>query len=304
MKRSWLVWSALALLAALALPWTARAEAETPFQAVTVDLWPEYDRPAMLVILHIQLAPETPLPAQVTVRIPAQAGDPNAVAVIGDDGRLLVAPYKRTVEGEWAILEITANSPGLQVEYYDTLEREGNHRRYVYRWPGDHGVQRLTLHIQQPLGAQEFTLTPAAGTPAQEEDGLLYYTSELGSLAPGETFTLQVDYTKAREDLTVQQLQVHPSAPLEEAQGQVTFSDWLPWLLGGLGLALIVGGLIWYWRSGQESPRPPRQRPRRHAAPSASPPEPPPSAGRYCPQCGTRAQPGDRFCRNCGAPLR
>ena len=301
--RRWIVWLTLITMMAVVRPLTVKAASETPFQEVTVDLWPEYDRASMLVILHIQLPASVTLPAQVTVRIPARAGDPNAVAVVGSDGRLLVAPYKRTVEGEWATLEITANSPGLQVEYYDTLERDGARRRYVYRWPGDHAVEHLTLHIQQPVGAEDFTLTPAAGTPVREEDGLLYYTSDLGRLSVGESFTLEIDYAKKDDTLTVQQLSAQPSAPLENVEGQLSLSDWLPWGLGGLGLALILGGLVWYWRSGrseavpQASERRRKHRPRRQSKAETV-------EVRYCPQCGTRAQPGDRFCRNCGAPLR
>ncbi len=301
MKRWVTILSGLLLALSMGLG-AAWADEAIPLAKVTVDLWPEYDRPAMLVILHIQLPPEVSLPSQVKIRIPASAGEPNAVAVVGEGGQLLVAHYQRIVEGDWAVLDITANTPGLQVEYYDPLEKDGAQRRYVYRWPGDHAVQDLVLHIQQPLGAQDFTLTPAAGTPSREEDGLFYYTTDLGAVQAGETFTLEVRYTKRDDTLTMQQLQAQPTAPIAEAKGQVTFSDWLPWLLGGLGLALIVGGLVWYWRSGQVVAEPASRRPRHPAKAKRTRSEVEPV--RYCPQCGARVQPGDRFCRNCGAPLR
>ena len=300
-RRLWLVGLFLVGLWALSPALTAFAEAPH-FAEILVDLWPEYDRPDMLVILHLQLPAGQSLPAQVDVRIPARVGEPHAVAVVEPDGSLINAPYQRTVEGEWAILSITASSPALQVEYYDTLERKGAQRHYTYRWPGFAAVEHFVLHIQRPPTAENFTLTPATAPAQREEDGLLYYTSDLGALAAGETFTLEIGYTKADDTLTVQQLQVQPSEPLVEAEGHLTASDWLPWVLGGLGLALIVGGLVWYWRTGVNTPsasEKPRRR-RRARKPAATAP----TEVRYCPQCGTRAQPGDRFCRNCGAPLR
>jgi len=270
------------------------------FAEVLVDLWPEYDQPQMLVILHIQLPPDLTLPAEVTVRIPARVGEPHAVAMASADGTLLVAPYQRTVEGEWATLTITASSPTLQVEYYDTLNREGNQRQYTYQWPGFSAVEHLVLRVQQPPDAQDFTLTPA-GTPAQRgEDGLMYYTTDLGQLAEGEAFTLEIAYTKSSDALTVQNLQVQPSEPLAKANGPLSVSDWLPWVLAALGLLLIAGGLVWYWQSGAEIAPAPSRRRRRRPKPAAAPS----GEVRYCPQCGTRAQPGDRFCRHCGAPLR
>lgn len=287
----------LALVFTLRLASPAFAQAPA-FAEVVVDLWPEYDQPQMLVILHIQLPPDLALPAEVSVRIPARVGEPHAVAVADTNGKLLTAPYQRTVEGDWATLTITASSPTLQVEYYDTLDRQGNQRRYTYQWPGSPAVKHLVLRVQQPPDAQDFTLTPAGAPPQQGEDGLVYYTTDLGQLAAGETFTLNIAYTKTSDALTVQSLQVQPSAPVAEAAGSLNVSDWLPWVLGALGLLLIAGGLIWYWRSSAEV-APASSRQRRPKPPAVSSDE-----IRYCPQCGTRAQPGDRFCRHCGAPLR
>ncbi len=293
--------SALLALTFILVP-TTRVTAQSPaFAEVVVDLWPEYDRPEMLAILHIQLPPDVSLPTQVTVRIPARVGEPHAVAVAEADGSLLVAPYERTVEGDWALLHITASTPALQIEYYDPLRRDGDQRQYTFQWPGSPAVEHMVLRVQQPPNAQQFTLTPSTSPAQRGEDGLMYYVSDLGQLDEGETFTLDLTYTKPNDDLTVQSLQVQPSAPLAEAKGQVNVSDWLPWVLGALGVLLIAGGLIWYWRSGTEttSSRPKRRhRPRRPAATT------PPDEARYCPQCGARAQPGDRFCRHCGTPLR
>ena len=55
----------LVALAALGLLRGALASAQTEVavQALTIELWPEYDQPSVLVILRATLDPAVPLPA-------------------------------------------------------------------------------------------------------------------------------------------------------------------------------------------------------------------------------------------------
>jgi hypothetical protein len=77
----------------------------------------------------------------------------------------------------------------------------------------------------------------------------------------------------------------------------------LPWILGILGVALIVGGGLWYWQSGKQSATDKSRRRRRTARLKVSDET---AAGDevYCQNCGKRASVGDRFCRTCGTKLR
>ena len=59
----------------------ALAQSEVKLSSMEVDLWPEYDRPNVLVIYRITLPPTTTLPVDLSFRIPAAAGEPSAVAV-------------------------------------------------------------------------------------------------------------------------------------------------------------------------------------------------------------------------------
>ncbi len=81
------------VLAGFGLRWTPAAAQEAPaIEQLTVALWPEYDQPAMLVILRVQLAPGTQLPVDVILPIPTSAGEPLAVAYTTAEGALLNAP--------------------------------------------------------------------------------------------------------------------------------------------------------------------------------------------------------------------
>ena len=302
------LWTVIILtLLVASIPLTlSRAQTEVKLSSLEVDLWPEYDRPAVLVIYRITLPPSVSLPVDLTLRIPAAAGEPTAVAVrqmnaAGEAG-LFSIPYKRQVAGEWGMLNITATMPEVQLEYYDPgLVKEGLARQFEYHWPGDYAVEALTLQVQQPFGASDMRISPASGQGETSSDGLVYYTEQVGALPAGQTFSLTINYTKSIDDLSVANLKVQPSAPVSVTPERSDLLVILPWALGGLGVALIVGGVVWYLQSGKGKRE---DRPRRRHQPVALKEAVEAGGYIYCHQCGKRASPGDVFCRMCGTKLR
>ncbi len=279
------------------------AQTEITLSSLEVDLWPEYDRPNLLVIYHATLPPQVSLPVELTFRIPLAAGEPHAVAVKQVDGALYSVNYTRQVSGEWGLITFIATTPQVQLEYYDPrLSKQGEQRHFEYRWSGDYAVDSLVIEVQQPVGASEMRLTPSIGSTRLGADGLTYFTIEVGSVAKEATFAIQVDYHKPDEALSIESLQVQPSALLsQQTAGRMDISHALPWLLGGLGVLLILGGVWWYWQSGRGRGG---ERPRRRRSALTPKAEAPEQEGIYCHQCGKRAMPGDRFCRWCGTRLR
>src|SRR5579859_1291847 len=76
-------WAALLILVALGLGLArpAAAQSGVVFDALTIELWPEYDQPSMLVILRVTLAPATSLPASITLHLRAASRGPSAAAL-------------------------------------------------------------------------------------------------------------------------------------------------------------------------------------------------------------------------------
>ena len=271
-----------------------------------VDLWPEYDRPSVLIIYHLVMAQGTQLPASLALRIPAESGDPYNVAYRDTDGLLYNIAYTRSIEGPWATIHFTAPTNEVQFEYYDpSLKKDGAGRSYTFQWPGDYAVTSLAIQVQQPVSATNMQISPTLGSPLTGESNLLYYKSVVGSAAQGETFSVSISYQKTNDELSAQSLKIQPATPInDQTTGRLTINQIFPWLIGAAGILLIAGGGWWYWQSGRTL-RPRATLRKRHAAAQEVEPELE-AAGTdiYCHQCGKRAAPGDVFCRSCGTRLR
>jgi hypothetical protein len=292
---------ALIWIITLLLPTLVRAQQPLTLEAVEIALWPEYDQPSILVILRLALPADTSLPAEMSLRIPASAGKPNAVAAKQPDSSLVNLTYSQSQAGEWSELKFTTLTPEVQVEYYDpALVKEGTKRSYRYEWPGDIAVENMQVQVQQPVGATDIQLLSSFGSGVVGQDGLTYFTANIGAIPAGQPLVVDLEYQKADDELTINSLSVGPAAPIDSSPSKLMTI--LPWVLAVLGVVLIVGGVYWYWRTGRQKPasnsRKPRHKPATEKAPQSS------EGYVYCHKCGKRALPGDRFCRTCGTQLR
>lgn len=299
----------LLMFLSLLNPISVAAQDEVVVASLEIDLWPEYDSPEMLVIYRIDLSTEVILPVELNIRVPAAAGEPNAVAVRDSSGSLLNAPYERTVQGDWAYISLTSTLPGLQIEYYDPqLNISGDNRTFDFYWETDYQVEDFILQVQQPWDASDLIISPGDANVSQSTDGLIYHTIDFGLRPAGDKSQFSISYVKNSDVLSVEGFQVQPSAPISDStSGRSNAQDLLPWGLGLLGVLLVVGGLWWYWRLSQEEPRPKRRKrgrkPSRTRVTSSRKGSNPDEAI-YCHQCGKRATKGDRFCRSCGTKLK
>jgi hypothetical protein len=304
MWKRYLTVTTLLTLFALIMPASAIAQDQVHLSSLHVDLWPEYDRHSLLVIYRGVLAADTTFPVDLVFRIPSGAGEPHAVAAKQIDGVPYNVTYEREIRGAWALISFTTTAPEVQLEYYDiTLLKEGEQRSYNYTWPGDYAVDTMVIQVQAPFNTTNMQISPSLGNGVVGNDGLTYYSAEVGALASGQTFEIDVQYSKTDDKLSAEVLQVAPSSPIPESTTAVNLLEIWPWLLAVLGAVLIIGGVWWYWRGSSGEQKPKRQR-RGNRASKREPAVIPMDADVYCHQCGKRASPGDRFCRSCGTRLR
>lgn len=296
--RKWVLM--IMLGACLLFPTFAAAQDQITIQTLDVSLWPEYDRAEMLVIYHMMVNAGS-FPVQMDFRIPADASL-HTIAIgaapetVTDQG----LEYTTRPDGDWLVISANVTGPAIQLEYYDpNLKVDGAERTFAYAWLSDYAVENMEVIFQQPFGADRFTSTLTLQDDGIHNDKLQYYFSEVDSVPAGEKFSFQIGYQKNTDALSASYLEVEPAAPVDEnTPGRISLNNTLPYIIGGLGVVMILGGFIYYWQAGRFTSKRSRRRSHSSGGTEAE------GVEHYCPQCGTRAKAGDRFCRTCGARLR
>ena len=300
----------LALTTPLAV--NAQRQQNVHFQHVQIDLWPEFDRPSMLVIYRAVLAEDVSLPADITFRIPASAGEPHAVAFVNEDGISLNADYERQVLDEWAYINLTTNYTEVLLEYYDPgIVRENKLRTFTYQWLGDYAVDNIVMLVQQPPESTNMSTMPRLTNVVTDSKGQVYLQGEIGAFAQGETFSMTVSYEKETDALTVSYLEIDSSAPVTTATpGRMSVDTALPYAMAILGVVVIIIAIFWYWATGRQKVQPRRRPEKSSRRKTTRVVEPemhdhnPYEQSTFCHECGKRANSGDKFCRSCGSKLR
>jgi hypothetical protein len=313
----------LSLLLASLLAGPGLAQSPTPLADLDIALWPEYDRPEVLVIFRGRIADAATLPAQLSFSLPATVQAMHAVAFVDDArGALVDIPdYAFSPSGDGKALSFSTPGRQFQFEYYhtDVLNKSGEMRSLSFSFTPSADIANLTLEVQQPTAAQAFTSTPPPSTTQVGQNGLTDAFYELGAVSAGDSRSLRASYTRSTDQLSVAEEVSLPSTtaqtPVEVGGGGLR--DNLGLILVGLGVLLLTGSLVyWFWSQRavvvpEPGPRQSSARVRRAARPR--PPDGPrPPAPRvtgetlaaYCHRCGTKFRGDARYCHACGAERR
>lgn len=283
-------------------PLNVAAQTSLTLESLQIQLWPDYDRPAVLAIYDFSLDATTKLPVTLSFRMPGDA-ELQAVAKGVNNDLLTVESQTSTVQDGYKSVSFTVNDrASYHLEYYLPYTRTGATRNFVFHWLGDYATKALTIVLQEPSGAKNITTNPALPDVGPGLNNLIYRSLVVKQLAAQQVFELEVNYQNDSDTLSASTLSVQPSTPLDQnVSGQVSLTSYIPWVILGLGLIVILGGVGWYLLSGRSSQKsfPPRRR-----RPAKAKDNETVDSQIYCHQCGKRAQPGDAFCRTCGTHLR
>ena len=286
-----LILAVMLIPAVAAAPPGGGAAKNTPrLESVQIEIWPEYDRPAALVILKAELADDVGLPAVVSLRIPASSGGPAAVAfATAKMGQLFNLKHDRSDATDFITLRFTASERFFHVEFYDRFATGGNERTYRYLWPGDLPVRSLDVVVQEPAGASNFSVQPALGESATGSDGMQYRSAQLGPVKQGAPLSVEIRYTKTDPRTSAEILKLNVPSPVPQTSPATGQRDYFRLLLalGAAALLAAGSGIVYFlwWRR--------RPRPRAGSTGGVD----------FCSKCGNGVAPGDRFCSKCGAAL-
>jgi hypothetical protein len=309
----------IALLGLSLLTHTASAQTSvTTLDRLEIELWPDYDRPDLLVLLTGVLPPGTAMPATLQIPIPADA-EINAVARISDTSEMIddITYDTETAENDQQLLTFSIPDLRFRVEYYVPYTITENEHRFAFTWQSDLDILSTAVLVQQPLNALNFLLDPPAPTVQPRDEGISYHVYAEQPTVPGQPFTVQGSYTLSPNQpsavaLSTAQAAGNPpgSSTAVPVTPQATtpsiLTNWPAILAAVIGLALLaLAG--WQFLSRRGAAAAPARKPTpRRAAPTTQPGRP--SAGnndvRFCHSCGHTIEPGDRFCRNCGTTLK
>jgi hypothetical protein len=257
-----------------------------------VDIWPEHDDPRVLIIYRGQLSPAVALPYTLTFTIPA-SGQVNAAAYRTADGQLLSAQYQYLQPDDRLRVSFTVPERGFQFEYYADLIKGRPQREFTAALVLPLPVELMRVAVEQPLRATAFTLTPPASGTSQTALGLTQHLYTVPQWPAGRPWTVRATYRKADETPSLPRV-VRAPEPAQGAPRARAFPVWGWAALAAAALGLVSFGAFWVVRA-REGHGPRTRAPARRAAQ--------PSGAAYCPNCGHRARPGDRFCSRCGTEL-
>lgn len=288
-------WFTLLFLLLLVFPSSAQAQNTVTFESLKVRLWSEYDQSSVLVIYDFELTPDTTLPAKVDIRIPKDA---NIIAVAYDKGSdLFNTEFTGPVEaGDWQTITFFVKTlTTYHLEYYQPIQRDGTNRAFTYQWNGAYLIKNFRVEIQLPDDSTAVKATPML--PFALNQSFLSGSASVSNLEAGKTYQVDLSYARISEAPSVPAVspQVGASEPItQDTSGRVTLDN-LPYILGGVGVLLIVSAIFYFWRSNSIQASKPRKRQPRAKDESGQV---------YCHECGARANGDDRFCRTCGGKLR
>jgi hypothetical protein len=268
------------------------AQTGDAIKEASLQLWPEYDDPGLLVIYSGTFTDSPGFPRRVAFPVP------------------------QGVRG----IQATADDPAQGLLTYMDRPPSGNQRDISYAFEVPYATDALTVTIQQPARSDGFSLTPQPQGSYVGANGLTHYVIRRENLRAGDKLDFRIRYAKSDDGLsatksapTASPLQSAESASANPAGATArtgttsSASSLLPWLLIALGaLALLGAGLYWVLLSRRGAKTATAQV--KVSPPNSSDQRPPPTAtdagAGYCTQCGRRLAPSDRFCANCGAPRR
>ena len=277
----WAIW--ILVLTISLVPLAAGAqEAITQLSEVRVDLWPDLDRPSVLVLITANLPAGVAYPATVRITLPVK---PNAVAYVTGDGQMLNAPFETLSEGNTYLIQVETAEPTVRIEYYFDYSRAGDAVGFTYRWLGGIAVDQLVVMFREPSMATAVNPDARFADIGLLPDGQRYHQWEAGSVGADETIAAEFSYV-APPPVVSSTSAAAPTAPVEEES-----SSTLPVILAGAGGLLLGAGLGWALCHHRRTLR---RVPQRARAATAA----------FCHECGARQKRGDAFCRQCGTRLR
>ena len=158
--------------------------------SLDIEIWPDYDKTSVLVLLTGTLPGSARLPASVILPLP-EAAQLNAVARIDSkDGNMKDDIFSST-EPPGTLTFITPDLR-FRVEYYLPYTVNKNQRSFDYTWLAAITVNNFQLRVQRPTSASTLNTEPTPANVVRSGDGFDYHTFPARAVPAGQPYPLHV----------------------------------------------------------------------------------------------------------------
>ena len=263
--------------------------------SLDIEIWPDYDKTSVLVLLTGTLPGDTRFPASVTLPLP-EAAQLNAVARIDSkDGNMKDDIISSTDPP--GTLTFTTPDLRFRVEYYLPYTANKNQRSFDYTWLAAISVNNFQLRVQRPTTASTLNTEPATANVLRSGDGFDYHIFPARALPAGQPFPLHVDYKMTTAQLSAPSLpSLNTSRQTSALPATPSTGSGINWALAAIGTGGLIIVVALIWQIASRRPAPKIHKPVDTGVEKQS-------RAKFCRNCGEPIGEGDRFCSGCGSEL-
>jgi len=272
-------------------------EIGTPLEAASVQFWPEYDQPSVLVIYSGRLDSSASLPATVKLALPkgenVRISGVSGISADGQHDHERSEPTRKTVDaGDKTILSFDTYYQEFQFELYMNPVSGKGKRDFDFDLPMINEVQTLNVGIKRPVRADGFTVAPTA-QQVRAENGFDDHLYSFSDVAPGREYSFKVSYSRADSQPSIDP----DTGRVNTVSSRTRAAVFIVFLIGLFGLGIAAG----FWRMRSAPAKPVKAQPVKKKSSAKQGAKG--SKKNFCPSCGETAGTGSKFCSSCGESL-
>ncbi len=162
-----------------------------------VTLMPEYDAPAIIVIKEGKFADRTAFPTEVNFTLPKGVTKLTDVCSLSPGGHHFCQLFdiKQGDDRNYLDVKLPFSDFFIDYQYTPFQVKENSMREFSFDVDTSYDINTLEIHVQRPLRADKFTITPAP-METYEKDGFKYLKYTYRKVKSGDLRQVTVSYFK------------------------------------------------------------------------------------------------------------
>lgn len=256
------------------------------FGRFDVAVFPEYYFPGVMVEIKAEPVSGETSPA---FRLTVPSGTDSAFFKVAGESE----PVSLNVilSGNQKFIEVPSSSDPFRLFYFYPVTRFGESVSFSYELNVDQTVKNVHIMIQEPIVAQNFTLSETGAEFFQDAHGLSFHRIHVATVEAGILQEIMIQYKNPSGQTTIDALRGLLSTDQPDMSGHApvlsnqviqrhTLPSWQPLTVLGF-LAVIVGWMFYNQRKKED------ENEHQH----------------FCRSCGSKVKESDKYCVQCGREL-